>query len=82
MPCLQVKEKGLYKDSVAGKYNIGGNGMSKDKDKKVYACKVCNAYLTNNADEPTPLCCGKAMLLMDELSEDDIHEEKSSSSGI
>ena len=56
--------------------------MSKDKDKKVYACKVCNAYLTNNANEPTPLCCGKAMLLMDELSEDDIHEEKSSSSGI
>lgn len=56
--------------------------MSKGKDKKVYACKVCNAYLTNNADEPTPLCCGKAMLLMDELSEDDIHEEKSSSAGI
>ena len=60
----------------------GDDSMSKDKDKKVYACKVCNAYLTNSADEPTPLCCGKAMLLMDELSEDDIFEEKSSSGGI
>lgn len=52
------------------------------KKKKVYACKVCNAYMTKDAEEPTPLCCGKAMVVMDELSEDEIYEQKESSGGI
>ncbi len=50
--------------------------------KKVYACKKCNAYMTKDADDPTPLCCGRAMMEMDELSEDDIYEEKESSGGM
>jgi hypothetical protein len=52
------------------------------KKKKVYACKVCNAYLTKDAEEATPLCCGKSMMVMDELSEDEIYEEKNASGGI
>lgn len=55
--------------------------MSKAKTKKVYACRLCNAYMTKDADEATPLCCGKGMDLMDELSEDEIYEEKESSGG-
>jgi hypothetical protein len=52
------------------------------KMKKVYACKLCNAYMTKDADETTPLCCGRAITEMDELSEDDIYEEKESSGGM
>ena len=55
--------------------------MSKAKTKKVYACRLCNAYMTKDADEATPLCCGKGMDLMDELNEDEIYEEKESSGG-
>jgi len=51
------------------------------KMKKVYTCKICNAYLTEYADAATPLCCGKTMMLMDELSEDEIYEEKEASGG-
>jgi len=56
--------------------------VSTGKKKKVYACSVCNAYMTKDADEPLPLCCGKGMVLMDELSEDEIYEEKEASGGI
>ncbi len=56
--------------------------MSSDKKKKVYACKVCNAYMTKDYDEQVPLCCGKGMVLMDELGEDEIYEEKEASGGI
>ncbi len=55
--------------------------MSKEKTKKVYACRLCNAYMTKDYNEPTPLCCGKGMDLMDELSEDEIYEQKESSGG-
>ena len=51
------------------------------KMKKVYTCKICNAYLTEDADAATPLCCGKSMMLMDELSEDEIYEKKEASGG-
>ncbi len=56
--------------------------MGTGKIKKVYACKICNAYMTKEAGEPAPLCCGKGMLLMDELNEDEIYEEKEASGGI
>jgi hypothetical protein len=52
------------------------------KMKKVYACKLCNAYLTKDAGEATALCCGRTMTEMDELSENDIYEEKESSGGM
>ena len=52
------------------------------KIKKVYTCKKCNAYLTKGADEPAPLCCGRAMTEIDEFSEDEIFEEKQPSGGI
>lgn len=50
--------------------------------KKVFACKVCNAYMTKDANDSTPLCCGKAMIVMDELSEDEMYDQKESSSGM
>lgn len=56
--------------------------MSKDKIKKVYVCKLCNTYMTKDADEAAPLCCGRAMIVMDELNENEIYEEKESSGGM
>lgn len=52
------------------------------KKKKVYVCQVCNAYLTKDGNEPTPICCGKAMMVMDELDEGEIYEEKDVSGGL
>jgi len=52
------------------------------KTKKVYACTKCNAYMTKNSDEPVPLCCGRMMTEMDELSEDEIYEHKEASGGM
>jgi len=56
--------------------------MAQSEKKKVYVCKHCNAYMTKDYDEPVPLCCGKAMIEMDEVDENEIYEEKSSSSGM
>ncbi len=53
-----------------------------NKMKKVYVCKVCNTYLTKDANETAPLCCGKTMIVMDELSEDEAYEIKDSAGGI
>jgi len=55
---------------------------NKKKTKKVYACAKCNAYMTKDSDEPVPLCCGRLMNEMDELSEDEIYEHKESSGGM
>ena len=55
---------------------------NKKKTKKVYACTKCNAYMTKDSDEPTPLCCRRLMTEMDELSEDEIYEQKESSGGM
>jgi len=55
--------------------------MSRDRIKKVYVCKLCNTYMTRDSDESAPLCCGRSMIVMDELSEDEIYEEKESSGG-
>ncbi len=38
--------------------------------------------MTKDADEPTPICCGKAMMVMDELREDEIYENKEVSGGL
>lgn len=56
--------------------------MPKDKMKKVYVCKLCNTYLTKDAVESAPLCCGRSMIVMDELNEDEIYDEKNSSGGM
>ncbi len=52
------------------------------KKKKVYVCQICNSYMTKDADEPVPICCGKAMLVMDEVDEKDIYEEKDAAGGL
>jgi hypothetical protein len=54
----------------------------KEKMKRVYVCKICNTYLTRDATEEIPLCCGKGMIVMDELSEDEAYEIKDSSGGL
>lgn len=62
-----------------------GRGMTKEKKgklKKVYVCKICNTYLTKDAEEAIPLCCGKGMIIMDELFEDDAYEMKDSAGGL
>ena len=52
------------------------------KTKKVYACTKCNAYMTKDSAEAIPLCCGRLMTEMDELSEDEIYEQKESAGGM
>lgn len=52
------------------------------KRKKVYACQICNTYMTKDADEPSPLCCSRGMLAMDELDEDEIYEQKDAAGGL
>lgn len=52
------------------------------KKKKVYVCKICNTYMTRDADEAVPLCCGKGMIVMDELTEDEIYQKKESAGGL
>jgi len=52
------------------------------KLKKVYVCKICNTYLTKDATEPVPICCGKGMFEMDELYEDEAYEIKDSAGGL
>jgi len=50
--------------------------------KKVYVCKICNTYMTKDVEEPTPLCCGKPMIVMDELLEGETYEVKDSAGGM
>lgn len=52
------------------------------KLKKVYVCKICNTYLTQDAAEKVPICCGKGMFEMDELYEDEAYEIKDSPGGL
>ncbi len=53
-----------------------------NKKKKVYVCQICNSYLTKDEDEQVPICCGKAMMVMDELEENEIYENKEASGGL
>lgn len=50
--------------------------------KKVYVCQKCNTYLTKDADDAIPVCCGKEMVEMDEFEEGEVKELKESSGGL
>ncbi len=47
------------------------------KKKKVYVCQICNSYVTKDADEEVPVCCGQVMIEMA-----DVYEEKNASGGL
>lgn len=50
--------------------------------KKVYVCQICNSYVTKDAEEEVPVCCGQVMIEMDEVEEEDVYEEKEASGGL
>lgn len=59
--------------------DCGGHDRAK---KKVYVCQKCNTYLTKDANDAIPVCCGKEMVEMDEFEESDVNEIKESSGGL
>ncbi len=50
--------------------------------KKVYVCQICNSYVTKDAGEEVPVCCGQPMIEMDQVEDDDIYELKDASGGL
>jgi hypothetical protein len=45
------------------------------KRKKVYACKVCNAYVTRDAEGAVPLCFGQHKATTDRFDSEFIRED-------